>query len=257
MKRILAIQTGILAVCLLVLVELAANFPWPSPFIRPFLPAKERWPAAQVVQWVETQKFDPAFVDFFNRDPERKVPAGSEPVSPADGLVKATLYNEDLSELVIGLSFWDVHIVRTPLAGIVKSIEPGGHIDFRPYGDIEKDPSAKTDDIALRGKDAPVQAIITVATDHGDAKIRMITSYWASRLRVWVHQGEHLQKGQRIGRILLGSTVAVAFPGEVKFSVRPNERVFGGETIISKKPPEANASQAVVDPLQGSKAVFQ
>ncbi len=133
--------------------------------------------------------------------------------------------------MVVGLSFWDVHVVRTPVAGVVKDIEPGGRVDFRRLIEVEKDPPPN--DIALRGKDAPVQAIITVATDRGDVKIRMITSYYASRLRVWVHKGDHVQKGQRIGRILLGSTVATAFPPDVRFSVRPSQRVLAGESIIA------------------------
>ena len=248
MKRILVIQAAILACCVLVLAEFAGNFPWPSPVIKPFLPPRERWPAAQIVAWVESQKYDPAFVDFFYRDPERAVPGGKNPVSPADGVVQATLYDNQMAELVVGLSFWDVHVVRTPVAGVVKSIEPGGRIDFRRLSEIPETKFIKDEDYAFRGKDAPVQAIITVATDEGDVKIRMITSYWASRLRVWVHEGEHLQKGQRIGRIVLGSTVAVAFPPEVRFSLRKMQRVVAGETIIAKE--RAKGNQVSTDPVE-------
>lgn len=234
-NRTLKVQAAIVSTCVIALIELAANFPFPSPLIQPFLPPKERWPDKQIAAWVETQKFDPAFVDFFYRDPERVVPAGANFVSPADGVVKATLYDGTMSELVVGLSFWDVHVVRTPVSGTVKSIVPAGKIDFRPASEWSKSPLGgddPSDDVALRGKDAPVQAVITVATNQGDVKIRMITSYWASRLRVWVHEGEHLEKGQRIGRILLGSTVAAAFPPGVHFSARPKQRVVAGETII-------------------------
>ena len=236
-NRTLKVQAVIVSICVIAVIELAANFPFPSPLIQPFLPPKERWPDKQIVAWVEMQKFDPAFVDYFYRDPERVVPAGANSVSPADGVVKATLYDDTMSELVVGLSFWDVHVVRTPVSGTVKSIVPAGKIDFRqasewsktPLGNVEPEPG---DDVALRGKDAPVQAVITVATSQGDVKIRMITSYWASRVRVWVHEGDHLEKGQRIGRILLGSTVAAAFPPGVHFSARPKQRVVAGETII-------------------------
>src|SRR5579863_1794388 len=100
-KRTLVFQSAIMAACVIALAELAGNFPWPSPVIKPFLPPKERWPSDQVAAWVETQKFDPAFVNFFYRDPERAVPAGSDAVAPADGLVKATLYDPDMSELVV------------------------------------------------------------------------------------------------------------------------------------------------------------
>lgn len=229
MNRTLLVQVAIIGACIVTLAELAANFPFPSPVIRPLLPAKERWPGDQVAAWVVTQRFDPAFVDFFYRDPERVPPAGENPVSPSDGVVLATLHDGGRSELIVGLSFWDVHVVRTPVAGIVKSITPAGRINFGDQSDWPK----VNEDIALRGKDAPVQAVITVATDAGDVTIRMITSYWASRLKVWVHAGEKLKKGQRIGRIMLGSTVAAAFPPNIRFSVQPAQRVVAGETIIS------------------------
>jgi phosphatidylserine decarboxylase len=228
-KRTLLVQCGILAVCVLALAELALNFPYPSPFINPFLPPKERWASAQIADWVESGKFDWAFVDYFNRDPERVVPAGKDPVSPADGVLKGFEFVDGVTEFVVGLSFWDVHVVRTPVAGIVKSIEQDGLIPLaRP-----EPGGSEAEDFALRGKTAPVQAIVTVATAMGDVRIRLITSYWASRLRVWVHEGQHLDKGQRIGRILLGSTVAAEFPGRVTFQVPAGQRVVGGETVIS------------------------
>jgi phosphatidylserine decarboxylase len=245
-NRILLIQTVIVAVCIFILAEFAGSFPAPSPVIKPLLPPRERWPTTQVMAWVDSQKFDPAFVEFFYRDPERTVPAGTSPVSPADGVVQATLYDEQMAELVVGLSFWDVHVVRSPVSGVVKTIEPGGRIDFRRSSEIPKTKFTRDEDFAFRGKDAPVQAIITVATDKGDVRIRMITSYWASRLRVWVHQGERIQKGQRIGRILLGSTVAVGFPPEVRFSIRKNQRVVAGETIIAEQ--VGSRSPAATDP---------
>jgi phosphatidylserine decarboxylase len=74
--------------------------------------------------------------------------------------------------------------------------------------------------------------VLTLDTDYGEVKVRLITSYWASRLKVWVHEGDHLTKGQRIGRILLGSSVVAEFPGKVTFSVPVQQRVVGGETII-------------------------
>src|SRR5947208_3565504 len=116
LNRTLKLQAAIVSICVIALIELAANFPFPSPFIQPLLPPKERWPDKQIVAWVELQKFDPAYVDFFYRDPERVVPAGVNFVSPADGVVKAILYDDMMSELVVGLSFWDVHVVRTPVS---------------------------------------------------------------------------------------------------------------------------------------------
>ena len=127
----------------------------------------------------------------------------------------------------MGLSFWDVHVVRTPVAGMVKDVEVEGTYLQR---DVAENQLEQT--IFLRGKVAPVQQIVTLETNLGELKVRLITSYWASRLKVWVHPGEHLDKGQRIGRILLGSTVVAELPGQFSLSVRKGERVVGGETII-------------------------
>jgi phosphatidylserine decarboxylase len=122
------------------------------------------------------------------------------------------------------LSFWDVHVVRAPVAGVVKNIEREGLTIYR---------ESETENQAyLDGKDGPVQEIVTIASDHGDIKVRLITSYFASRLKVSVHVGDRLKKGARIGRILLGSSVVVEFPGEVQLSVRPGAVVVGGETVI-------------------------
>jgi phosphatidylserine decarboxylase len=224
-KRTLVVQLGIIALCLIAVGEWAATFPYPSPFIRPWLAPKLRWPAAQVQGWVEAQNYPPGFLEFFGRDPERKVPPGHNLVSPADGVIKAIPRKDGISYFTVGLSFWDVHVVRTPVEGVVKSVTEEGLTVYRNSSETE-------DQAYLRGRAAPVQAIVTLDTDYGEVKVRLITSYWASRLKVWVHDGDRVKKGDRLGRILLGSSVVAEFHGDVDFDVKPEQRVVGGETII-------------------------
>jgi len=218
-----------LAVCGLAIALLVLNFPFPSPLIRPLLPAQLRWPEAEVKQWVEAEDFSPGFMDFFARDPERTVPPGSDLVSPSDGIVKDVSFRDGVTYLVIGLSFWDVHVVRTPLSGVVTNIEREG-----TYYSRNDSASELRDSFFLKGKPAPVQEIVSLASASGPVKVRLITSYWASRLKVWVHIGEKVDKGQRIGRILLGSTVVFELPGRVGLRVSPGQRVVAGETVISR-----------------------
>jgi len=224
-KRVLIIQLGIIAFCLIALTELVANFPFPSPVIKPFLPPKLRWPSELVAHWVEAQNFDEGFLEYFYRDPERTVPPGQNLVSPADGLLRDVIYKNDISYFVVALSFWDVHVVRTPVSGVVKSITQEGFTFYRYSSEVK-------DQVYLEGKAGPVQQVLTLDTDYGEVRVRLITSYWASRLKVWVHEGDRLTKGQRIGRIMLGSSVVAEFPGKVQFSVPVQQRVVGGETII-------------------------
>jgi phosphatidylserine decarboxylase len=210
--------------------ELILHFPYPSPLIKPFLPPRLKWPTEQVEAWVEAENFDSDYLGFFARDPTRITPIGDNFVSPSDGIVKNIVVKGNVTYLVIGLSFWDVHVVRTPVAGAVTDIEQEGYSLFGRNDSKQK----LRESVFLRGKAAPVQQIITINSKFGIVKVRLITSYWASRLKVYIHLGDHLEKGQRIGRILLGSTVVGEFPNGSLISVKKGQRVVGGETIISE-----------------------
>ena len=221
-------QVLVLALCAYAIAALAWSFPYPSPLIKPLLPPKLRWPDKEIAAWVEEGAFDRDFARYFARDPDRTIPADATLVSPADGIVQDIAYADGTTYLVVGLSFWDVHVVRTPIAGTVKSIDMEGSYLERLA------PPAKLQEMHfLRGKAAPVQAVITIATAQGDVKVRMITSYWASRLKSWVYPGQKLAKGDRIGRIMLGSTVIAEFPGKPVFDVKLGQHVSGGSTALA------------------------
>lgn len=228
MNRWLLLQVCILALCVWAVAELAINFPYPSPLIRPLLPPKERWPTKQIEGWVEAEDFPSSFLEYFGRDPKRTVPAGASWVAPADGVVGNELYRDGNSYFVVNMSFWDVHVIRAPTAGVVTGLaEEGLGLVRNPMT-----PEQKAAIIYEKGKAAPVQKIITIETKSGILKVRMITSYWASRLKVWVRPGQKVKKGQRIGRIVLGSTTVLEVPGDMKFLAKPGAHVKGGESII-------------------------
>ena len=125
-RRTLYMQILILAACAVVIAELVVNFPAPSPLIKPLLSPKQRWTTEQVRHWVETGNFDSSYLEFFARDPDRLTPAGDNLVSPSDGVVQDIEYRNGKTYLVIGLSFWDVHVVRTASSGVVEGVEQEG-----------------------------------------------------------------------------------------------------------------------------------
>lgn len=231
MKRILIAQLVIIAICLWAVGELAASFPYPAPLIRPFLTPKLRWPTAEIKGWVNAENYPSGFLEYFARDPHRTIPAGVNMVAPSDGHVQAILHRNGISYLVIGLSFWDVHVIRAPATGTVTGIAEEGLWLGRDSRSRDQMINTTLDG----GKDAPVQKIVTFQTRYGTLKVHMITSYWASRVKVWVYRGERIAKGQQIGRILLGSTTVLAAPGDLSFLVKPGQQVVGGETIVYRK----------------------
>jgi phosphatidylserine decarboxylase len=127
--------------------------------------------------------------------------------------------------LVIALSFWDMHVQRSPVLGRVVSV--------RAHGDDFMDGEGR-EFVFLREKTCPVQKRIVIAADGGQVAVRLITSVAARRIETWVQEGERIERGQRIGRILLGSTVVLELPAVTKLLVRTGERVWAGETPVAE-----------------------
>lgn len=216
----------VIAACLLAIALWAWYFPYPSPLIRRWLPPQRRWPEDQIRHWLKRGGFDKGFLRFFYRDPERHLPATDGLVAPADGLVTSLDVQDGVRYLVIALSFWDMHIQRSPLDGRVKSVEALGS----EYMDGEGRNFA-----FLREKACPVQKriVIQVGTNC-EVAVRLITSLAARRLEAWVGPQDAVQRGQRIGRILLGSTVVLEVPEAWPILVNQGQRVWASETVVAK-----------------------
>lgn len=225
LMMILVVQMLILLGLAAALTLACAYFPHPSPLVRRFLPPRKRWPETQIRGWLKRERFQTAFLRYFYRDPERRVPAGTSLLAPADGLVTSVEVRNGIRYLVIALSFWDMHVQRSPLVGRVLGVTSHGE-DFMDGEGREF--------AFLRDKPCPVQKRLVIATATGEIAVRLITSLAARRIEVWVKPGEEIGRGQRIGRILLGSTVVLELPEATRLLVRMGERVWAGETEIAE-----------------------
>jgi phosphatidylserine decarboxylase len=217
----------ILILCLLAaaVVLWALYFPYPSPLVRHWLAPRKRWPEMQIRGWLKNGRYQRAFLGHFYSDPERVAPPGSSLVAPADGLVTSAEVQGGIRYLVIALSFWDMHVQRSPLSGTVLSVES--------HGDDFMDGEGR-EFAFLREKSCPVQKRVVVATESGQVAVRLITSIAARRIETWVREGEKIERGQRIGRILLGSTVVLELPAATKLLVRTGDRVWAGQTLVAE-----------------------
>jgi len=226
----LAVQILLLGICIIVVADLALRFPGPSRFTGFLLPPQERWPVPQLWKWVEDGKPSPGFIKFFMRDPERSIPDGTGLISPVDGTVLAKLRQSGRNYLVISLSVWDVHVARCPCSAVVERIVEHGDM-LEPE---RNDPLRNEAFYFLRDKASPKQRFLELSTDNGLMRVRFITSYLSRRIEFFVDVGEQLEKGQRIGRMLFGSTCVVETDEEFEFAVAVGERLVAGESEIGK-----------------------
>jgi len=221
---LLIVQLIILGVLAGALILWGCYFPYPSPLIRGGLPPRKRWPETQIRNWLEMGGFQQAFLNYFYRDPERTPTPGNNILAPSDGLITSAELRDGVRYLVIALSFWDMHVQRSPASGSVIKVETKG-MDFMDGEGREF--------AFLREKPCPVQKRIIFSTDSGEIAVRLITSLAARRIEIWVKEHEAIVRGQRIGRILLGSTVVLELPATLNISVLVGERVKAGETVVA------------------------
>lgn len=223
------VDISVIVLSLLVAILWAKNFPYPSPLIRWLLPPRRRWPEALIRRWVKEGGLSKGYSRYFYRDPERFPPAEAGFIAPADGLVASFEVKEGVRYLVIALSFWDMHVQRSPLAAEVLSVSD--------LGDEYMDGEGR-DFAFLREKACPVQKRVVLRTEWGDIAVRLITSLAARRIEVWAAPGERLERGQRLGRILLGSTVVLEIPQDWPVLVDKGQRVRAGESLVVGVPGE-------------------
>ncbi|MDD3000888.1 MAG: phosphatidylserine decarboxylase family protein [Candidatus Riflebacteria bacterium] len=170
-----------------------------------------------------------AFTLYFFRDPERKIPQGSDLiVSPADGKVvgidsveHVPFIDGPAKRVTIFLSVLDVHINRAPVKGKVayRHYTPGKFLDARnPKASTENERNA----IGIECADGKKFVVIQIA------------GIIARRILCWKNPGEYVNSGERFGMIRFGSRTEIYMPLETKIDVKLGQKVVGGSTIIGR-----------------------
>jgi phosphatidylserine decarboxylase len=126
--------------------------------------------------------------------------------------------------VIIEMRYGDVHVQRIPMAGKVVEIKGGGkelegEVDLSDY---------------WSEKMLPFQKMTVFETEIGRVAVRQITSHFANRIEVWIEPGVAVERGQRLGRVLAGSTVVIEMPESVELLVSEEDEVKGGETVIAR-----------------------
>ncbi len=164
------------------------------------------------------------FFLWFFRDPERAIP--QEPgalVSPADGKVTdistVTLASGKQARISIFLSVFDVHVNRSPIAGVIQDIryQRGKFLD------------ARSPDCAEQNE----QNIVTVDGDGQRIMVKQIAGLLARRIVFTPKVGDRVKRGERVGLIKFGSRTDVLLDANARLNVKVGDRVKGGATVLA------------------------
>lgn len=184
------------------------------------------------------------FLINFYRDPKRNIPKGGNIVSPADGKIisilkiskdkarikkgligKIETLTEDIAKechvISIFMSPFDVHVNRAPMEGRIVSVKREKGKFFAAY-DIEKSLSNEKNEIIITNKKI------------GKIKVIQIAGFLARRIICSVKKNEKVNKGQKIGKIVLGSQLTLILPAKkINLRIKKDQRVTAGSTIIA------------------------
>ena len=173
------------------------------------------------------------FFLWFFRDPERTIPTGpGAVVSPGDGKVTdvstVTLGNDKQTRVSIFLSVFDVHVNRSPIAGVVREVryQRGKFLNAMNTVSAEQNE----------------QNIVTVEGDGQRVVFKQIAGLLARRIVFYPKVGDRLERGQRVGLIKFGSRVDVLLDASAQMKVKIGDRVKGGASILAYLQPGALAT---------------
>ena len=169
------------------------------------------------------------FFLWFFRDPERAIPqeAGAV-VSPGDGKVtdvsSVLVGNEKQLRLSIFLSVFNVHVNRSPIAGVVREVR----YQRGQYLNAMNQASAELNE----------QNIVTVEGDGQRVVFKQIAGLLARRIVFHPKVGDRLERGQRVGLIKFGSRVDVLLDASAQVNVKVGDHVKGGASILAYLQPQ-------------------
>ncbi|MGI6365826.1 MAG: phosphatidylserine decarboxylase [Bacillota bacterium] len=170
-----------------------------------------------------------AFIFYFFRDPRRRIkPAPGAVLAPADGRVTkiaridCDFVGPDAWEVSIFMSPLDVHVNRSPVQGMVKSVAHRAG-KFLPA----MNPNAP---LCNEKRSYCLQGACRV-------KVVQIAGILARRTVNWVEEGEKVEQGAKIGMIKFSSCTQTVFPGDFALTVKEGDKVRAGLSSLGEVRP--------------------
>jgi phosphatidylserine decarboxylase len=175
------------------------------------------------------------FFLWFFRDPERVIPdAAGAVVSPADGKVTdvswVTAGGEKQLRISIFLSVFDVHVNRSPIAGVIGEVryQRGKFLNAMNQASAEENE----------------QNIVRVEGDGHTVVFKQIAGLLARRIVFHPKVGDRIERGQRVGLIKFGSRTDVLLSSAASMQVKVGDRVRGGASVLAYLQPKEELASA-------------
>ncbi len=172
-----------------------------------------------------------AFMAYFFRDPERRVP--DDPlavVSPADGRVMVAGPGEPRiappgtwQQVSIFLSPMDVHVNRVPFGGRISRVDYRAGAFLPAYRSESGADNERTE--------------LWLETEGGRTIVfRQVVGLLARRIVCRLEAGRTVATGERFGLMKFGSRMDVFLDADARLQVVEGDSVRGGETILARFP---------------------
>jgi phosphatidylserine decarboxylase len=165
------------------------------------------------------------FVFYFFRNPDRNIPM--EPgvvVSPADGRVVVVKDEANAGRpgkrISIFLAIWNVHVNRSPAAGIIKKLE------YKPGKFL----AAWAENASLENE----QNVFTLSSEYGEIVFKQIAGWVARRVVAWKKAGDTVGRGELVGLVRFGSRVDLWLPESAEIAVKVGDNVKGGSSVLAR-----------------------
>lgn len=165
-----------------------------------------------------------AFFLWFFRDPQRVIPAtAGAVVSPADGKVTdvfvVELEDGPRRRISIFLSVFDVHVNRSPIAGVIR--------------DIRYQRGQFRNAMGAASAEHNEQNIITVEGEGQCLVFKQIAGLLARRIVFTKKIGDRVERGERVGMIKFGSRTDILLDAGADVQVKIGDRVKGGASVLA------------------------
>ncbi len=167
----------------------------------------------------------------FFRNPKIVTPVNEKQViAPADGkvvvieeVVENEYFKEKRKQISVFMSPVNVHVNRSPVAGIVKYFKyhAGKYL------------------VAWHPKSSTENERTTMVVDMGnglEVLVRQIAGALARRIKWYVEEGTPLAQGGEFGFIKFGSRVDVFLPLDAEVKVSIGDKTKGGRTVLAELP---------------------